>query len=96
MKQGCRGFKHTQLYIWGGSNVGKSTLVEQLTGRSNMKFMKFVFQQGVGNFSCKDSTLFFINAWYSKNLILNFFKGTFERLLEGCRSSYPVKVWARE
>lgn len=44
---GTPGFKRRQLYTWGGTTVGKSTLVEKLVSRHNMLY---VFYPGVGKF----------------------------------------------
>lgn len=47
MNSGVRSYKREQLCLYGPTNVGKSSCVENLIGRGNTKF---VFYQGVGKF----------------------------------------------
>lgn len=84
-------FKKQQLYLWGLSNVGKSTLVEKVIGD---KFMRYGFEVGDGRFAFtglrEDYHRFMIfeefdwNEWkgYSRYL---------KRLLEGRRFSADMK-----
>lgn len=44
---GLKVVEKRQLYLWGPTNVGKSSLIEKLIGKSNMKF---VFYPGVRKF----------------------------------------------
>lgn len=81
--------KDKQLYLWGPSNVGKSTLIERLILRKNLKF---VFYPGVGKFFMQG---FDIN--YHKIIVFEEFDikyyclSMLKRLLEGRKFSYPVK-----
>lgn len=43
-----KGFRRKQLYLWGGTGIGKSTLIEQIIGE---KMMKYVFEVGDGRFA---------------------------------------------
>lgn len=43
----CKGFKRKQIYIYGNTNLGKSSLVERVIGRQNLKF---IFYPGIGKF----------------------------------------------
>lgn len=82
-------FKKSKLYLWGGTNVGKSSLVESLVGRSNMKY---VFYPGVGIFFMQGFDPFFHKIIIFEEFNVNFYKGSFlKRLLEGRQYSYPVK-----
>lgn len=68
------GTKRKQLYIFGDTNVGKSTLVEKLIGKQNMKF---VFYPGVGKFVWVVLTLSFTKLLFLRSLIIHFIRVLF-------------------
>lgn len=77
------------MYIWGGTNVGKSTMVERLVGKNNMKY---VFYPGVGKFVMQGFDPFFHKLIIFEEFNILFYKPSFlKRLLEGRSYSYPVK-----
>jgi hypothetical protein len=81
--------KRCQLYLWGGTNMGKSTFVELLIGRHNLKY---IFYPGVGKFFMQG-----FQEDVHKVIIFEEFNMTFyhanmlKRLLEGRDYAYPVK-----
>lgn len=86
---GCKGYKRKQLYIYGGTNMGKSSLVERVIGRNNMKF---VFYPGIGKFFMQGFDPVFHKVIVFEEFNINFYKSSFlKRLLEGRNYAYPVK-----
>lgn len=81
--------KRRCLYLYGRSNTGKSTFVEWLIGRNNMKY---VFYAGVGKFFMQD-----FDASVHKVILFEEFDyelacvSMIKRLLEGRAYAYPVK-----
>lgn len=81
-----------QLYLSGPTNVGKSTVIEKLIGKSNLKF---VFYPGVGNFFMQG-----FDPSYHKFIVFEEFDVDFypinmlKRLLECKTFAYPVKCQA--
>lgn len=81
--------KRKQLYLHGDTNVGKSTVIEKLIGKNNMKFC---FYPGVGKFCMQG-----FNQYVHKVIIFEEFNVEFyplnmlKRLLEGRDYAYPVK-----
>lgn len=85
---GKRSYKNKQLYLWGPTNVGKSTFIESLIGRENMKF---VFMPGIGKFFMQA-----FNPQVHKVILFEEFNIKFhhvsllKRLLEGRKYCYSV------
>lgn len=81
--------KRRMLYLYGDSNVGKSTYIENLIGLDNLKY---VFYPGVGKFFMQD-----FDVHYHKVVLFEEFEYKFcvpsflKRLLEGRLFAYPVK-----
>lgn len=86
---GQRKIRQKQLYLWGPTKMGKTTMIENLIGRSNAQF---VFYPGVGHFFMQD-----FNADVHKMIVFEEFEIThyyssyLKRLLEGRTYSYGVK-----
>lgn len=81
MSTGCKGFKKGQLYIFDPTNTGKSSLVEQLVGRQNLKFC---FYTGIGKFFMQGFDPFLNKIIIFEEFNINFYKASFlKRLLEG-------------
>lgn len=83
------GYKRQQLYLWGPSNVGKSSFIERLIGKVNMPY---VFYPDAGNFSFGD----FDPAFHQVVLFEEFSLGKYDisllkRLLEGRVFAASVK-----
>lgn len=86
-----KGFSHKRkcLYLHGPSNTGKTSLIELLIGRNNMKY---VFYPGVGKFFMQD-----FDGNFHKIILFEEFNYSFcvvsklKRLLEGKKDSYAVK-----
>lgn len=86
---GFRALKQKQLYIYGQSNCGKTTLVEKLIGRNNMKF---VFYPGTGHFFMQGLQVDFHQIIVFEEFeISHYFSSYLKRLLEGRPFAYPVK-----
>lgn len=82
-------FKEKQLYLYGPSNVGKSSFVESLIGRHNMDY---VFYPGVGKFFMQSFREEFHRVILFEEFQYEFHcKSMLKRLLEGRMSAYPVK-----
>lgn len=82
-------FKRQCLFLYGPSNTGKTSLIEFLVGRSNMKF---VFYPGVGHFFMQDfdpdvHKIIMFEEFDFRSCTLNMLK----RLLEGRPFAFPVK-----
>lgn len=81
--------KRPALYLYGKSNVGKSSFIESLIGPRNLKY---VFYPGVGKFFMQD-----FDEQYHKVIVFEEFDYQYccvsmlKRLLEGKAYSYPVK-----
>lgn len=86
---GSKGKKRKQLYLWGDSNVGKSTVVENLVGNRNASR---IFYPGVGKFGFQDfdSSVHEVIVFeeYESQYYCN---SMLKRLLEGRVFSAPVK-----
>lgn len=84
--------KSKQLFLYGNSNVGKTTFVELLIGRVNLKY---VFYPGVGKFFMQG-----YREGFHKIIVFEEFNGKFhcmsmlKRLVEGKMYAYPVKCGA--
>lgn len=82
-------FKKKALYVWGPTNVGKSTFIESLIGLWNMDS---IFYPGVGKFFMMN-----MNEELHKVILFEEFDGQYfamsmlKRLLEGRKYAYPVK-----
>lgn len=81
--------KRKCLYLYGDTNVGKSTFVETCIGRVNMKY---VFYPGVGKFFMQDfdesvHKIILFEEFEYKFCVVSMLK----RLLEGKPYAYPVK-----
>lgn len=80
--------KDKQLYLYGDSNVGKSTFVEKMIGSA----MPFVFQPGCGKFFMQGFRKGFHKVILFEEFEYNYYPtGLLKRLLEGRLASYPVK-----
>lgn len=89
IREGKKVIKKRQLYLWGPSNVGKSSLVESLIGKVNMKF---VFYPGVGKFFMQGFDPYFHKFFLFEEFKLHFYPvNMLKRLLEGREYAYPVK-----
>lgn len=81
--------KRLQLYLYGPSNTGKSTWVENCIGRDNLMYC---FYPGVGKFFMQD-----FRPDFHKVIVFEEFEykfhclGMLKRLLEGRNCAYPVK-----
>lgn len=82
-------YKRQQIFIHGPTNVGKSSLVEKLIGRSNLKY---VFYPGLGKFFMQSFDIHFHKFIVFEEFNIRFFKPSFlKRLLENRSYAYPVK-----
>lgn len=83
--------KRKQLYLYGDTNVGKSTVIEKCIGQN---YMKFCFYPGVGKFCMQG-----FNQYVHKAIIFEEFNVEYyplnmlKRLLEGRDYAYPVKCY---
>lgn len=81
--------KRKQLYLFGLSNVGKSSYIETIIGYENLKF---IFYPGVGKFFMQD-----FDCNFHKVIVFEEFEikyhcvSMLKRLLEGRSYAYPVK-----
>lgn len=81
-----------KLYLYGPTNVGKTSVIEKLIGKANLKF---VFYPGVGQFFMQG-----FDPSYHKFIVFEEFDVDFypvnmlKRLLECKTFSYPVKCQA--
>lgn len=85
------GYKRKQLYLWGESNAGKTTLVENIIGKENMKF---VFQPCSGKFSFNMFKPKFHKVILFEEFdfrLWEYYKGLLKRLLEGRSFVFDVK-----
>lgn len=85
------GFKHKRkcLFLYGPSNVGKSSFVEHMIGRHNLRY---VFYPGVGNFFMSDFRIDFHKAIIFEEFDSQHYPHShLKRLLEGSTYSYSVK-----
>lgn len=82
-------YKRKQLFIYGPTNVGKSSLIEKLIGKCNMKY---VYYPGVGKFFMQTFDPFFHKVVIFEEFNYRFYQPSFlKRLLENRVYSYPVK-----
>lgn len=80
--------KQKQLYLYGPSNVGKSTFIERIIGKSRVN----VFQPGVGKFFMQDfNPLVHTVILFEEFEIQYHLVGKLKRLLEGRKDVYSVK-----
>lgn len=83
------GLRRQQLYLYGDTGFGKSTLVEQLIGRENMKY---VFYPDVGKFAFQDFDVNFHKLILFEEFNIDVHIDSFlKRLLEGRTFAAPVK-----
>lgn len=69
--------------------MGKTSLIESLVGRANMKFEFF---PGIGKFFMQGFDPEFHKIIIFEEFNINFYKGSFlKRLLEGRKYAYPIK-----
>lgn len=80
--------KRSQLYLWGGTNMGKSTFIELLIGRQNLKY---VFYPGVGKFFMQGFQVDVHKIIVFEEFNMTFYHAMLKRLLEGRDYAYPVK-----
>lgn len=81
--------KVRKLYLYGGTNCGKSTYIEKLIGFENLQF---VFYPGVGKFFMQGFNSVLHRVILFEEFNLNFYpQSMLKRLLEGRPYSYPVK-----
>lgn len=89
LREGNMICKRRQLYLSASTNVGKSTAIEDIIGKVNMKF---VFNPGVGKYFMQG-----FDEYYHKYISFEDFKIEFhplnmlKRLLEGRKYACPVK-----
>ncbi|KAK9754584.1 hypothetical protein QE152_g1104 [Popillia japonica] len=82
-------FKRPCLYLYGRSDVGKTTYVESLIGRHNLRY---VFRPGIGNFFMQD-----FRADFHRVILFEEFDckahnlSLLRRLCEGRQHAFPVK-----
>lgn len=87
----CNDFvvKRPCLYLYGGSNVGKSSFVESLIGES---LMKYVFYPGVGKFFMQGFRVGYHRLILFEEFDIKFYPiALLKRLLEGRMCAFPVK-----
>lgn len=81
--------KRPCLYLYGPGNVGKSTFIENLIGRNNLKY---VFYPGVGKFFMQGFREGYHRLILFEEFDMKFFSvALLKRLLEGRPYAYPVK-----
>lgn len=81
--------KNKQLYLYGPSNVGKSSYIERIIGRS---MMKYVYFPGVGKFFMQGYRPGFHKVILFEEFDIKYHvPSMLKRLLEGRRFAYPVK-----
>lgn len=88
---GCKGYRRKQLYLWGDSGVGKTTLVEKILGR---RMMEYVFEVGDGRFAFDGLRLDFHKVLLFEEFDWDEWRGKrryLKRLLEGRRFSADLK-----
>lgn len=84
--------KQKQLYLYGPSNVGKSSYVEMMIGRNNLKY---VFYPGVGKFFMQGFKKGFHRVILFEEFSYKFaIPSMLKRLLEGRKYAYSVKCEA--
>lgn len=82
-------YKRKQLFIQGPTNVGKSSVIEMLIGKHNLKY---VYYPGVGKFFMQTFDNSFHKVIVFEEFNFRFYKPSFlKRLLENRCYSYPVK-----
>lgn len=78
-----------QLYLYGPTATDKSSFIESLIGRCNMKY---AFYPGVGKFFMQDFEISFHKLILFEEFKYDFYPPSMlKRLLEGRPFSYPVK-----
>lgn len=81
--------KNKQLFLYGRSDVGKSSLIERIIGRHNLKY---IFYPGVGQFFMQSYEPEIHKVIVFEEFNLKFYEMSFlKRLLEGRPFAYPVK-----
>lgn len=81
--------KDRQLYLHGRSNIGKTSLIEKLIGRNNMKYC---FYPGVGKFFMQSYNPVIHKVILFEEFDLKLYEmSMLKRLLEGRAQAYPVK-----
>lgn len=81
--------KRKQLYLYGPTNFGKSSYVENLIGKSNLPY---VFYPGVGHFFMQGFKADFHKIiLFEEFEISHYYSSYLKRLLEGRSFAYPVK-----
>lgn len=83
------GVREKQMYLYGPKLMGKTSYVEKLIGRNNMKY---VFFPGVGKFFMQSFRADFHKVILFEEFMYKFYPvGLLKRLLEGRVAAYPVK-----